>query len=333
MNNSGDIQLAIIIPAYKAEFLRAALRSIAGQTEQRFQLYVGDDCSPARIVEIVREFSGKLPIKYHRFENNLGGVSLVRHWERCIRMTSEPWIWIFSDDDLMGADCVAAFFEELKRTGGAHDAYRFNSVWVNGDNKPLPANPPHPHDETGAGFLLARLRGHNASNMQELIFSRQAWETSGGIPDFPLAWASDDAFIAKLGAHRPIRTIFGPVVTWRLSGLNISGDKSDSAISGKFQASRQFMEWATNFLESQSPVDDKLHRQHLNRLTEDWFFHHISSSWRFLSLNACWEIDRLAVQLWERRPGHGFLKALQSNCVLAVLKIYGKCAGVKSDHA
>jgi GT2 family glycosyltransferase len=242
VNNSGDIKLAIIIPAFKAEFLRAALRSIAGQTEQDFQLYVGDDCSPAPIAEIVQEFSGELPIKYHRFEDNLGSISLVRHWERCIRMTGEPWIWVFSDDDFMGADCVAAFFEELKRTGGTHDAYRFNSVWVNGDNKPLlPANPSHPQNESGAEFLLARLRGGNASNMQELIFSREAWKAVGGIPDFPLAWASDDAFIAKLGEHRPIRTIFGPLVNWRLSGLNISGDKSNSASSSKFEASRQFM--------------------------------------------------------------------------------------------
>ena len=333
MNNSGNIKLAIIIPAYKADFLRAALRSIAGQTEQGFQLYVGDDCSPAPIAEIVREFSGKLPIKYRRFDRNLGGVSLVRHWERCIRMTCEPWIWIFSDDDFMGADCVAAFFEELERTGGTHDAYRFNSIWVNGENKPLPSNPPHPQNETGADFLMARLRGGNASNMQELIFSRQAWETIGGIPDFPLAWASDDAFIAKLGVRRPIRTIFGPVVNWRLSGLNISGDQSDSAVSDKFKASRQFMEWATDFLESQPPADDKLHRRQLNRLTEDWFFNDLSHSWCFLNLKACWEIDRLAVRLWERRPGHGFLKALQSNCVLAMSKIYGKCTGVKSDPA
>jgi hypothetical protein len=115
--------------------------------------------------------------------------------------------------------------------------------------------------------------------------------------------------------------------------LNISGDKSDSASSGKFKASRQFMEWATNFLESQPPADDKLHRKQLDRLTEDWFFHHIPNSWRFLSLKTCWEIDRLAVQMWKRKPGHGFLKALQSNCALAISKIYGKCAGVKSDHA
>jgi len=332
MNNSGDIQLAIIIPAYKAEFLRVALDSIASQTEQRFQLYVGDDCSPAPIAEIVREFSKMLPIKYHRFDDNLGGISLVQHLERCIRMTCEPWIWIFSDDDFMDVGCVAAFFEELKRPGGTYDVYRFNSVWIDSKNNLTTVNPPHPQNETGSEFLLARLRGDNTSNMQELIFSRQAWETIGGIPDFPLGWASDDAFIAKLGARRPIRTISGPVVNWRLSGLNISSDKSNSASRGKLKASHLFVEWATDFFESHTFAEDKLHRKELNRLTENWFFNYVSYSWRFLSLRACWEIDRLAVRLWRRRKGHGFLKAIQSNCALAIAKIFYKCAGVRFNH-
>ena len=324
MHDSGEIQLAIIIPAYKAEFLRAALQSIASQTRQCFQLYVGDDCSPAPIAEIVQEFSKKMPIKYHRFDHNLGGISLVRHWERCIRMACEPWIWIFSDDDFMDANCVAAFLEELKSTGGNHDAYRFNSVCVDSIKNLTTANPPHPQNETGTDFLLERLRGNNTSNLQELIFSRQAWETVGGIPDFPLGWASDDAFIAKLGVRHPLRAISGPRVNARWSGLNISSDKSDSATRSKLKASRLFVEWVIEFFEKQALADEKLRREELGRLTEDWFFHYISHSWRFLSLKTCWEIDRLAARLWGGKTGHGFLKAIQSNCVLALAKVTGK---------
>ena len=104
-------RLAIVIPAYKTKFLREALLSITSQSDKNFQLYIGDDASPESIAEVVREFSEKLPVKFHRFDENFGKTSLVKHWERCVRMTSEPWVWIFSDDDLMDADCVAAFFD------------------------------------------------------------------------------------------------------------------------------------------------------------------------------------------------------------------------------
>ena len=50
-------RLAIIIPAYKATFLPAALDSIAMQTCKDFTLYVGDDCSPEPIGSIVEQYN------------------------------------------------------------------------------------------------------------------------------------------------------------------------------------------------------------------------------------------------------------------------------------
>ena len=49
-------RLAIIIPAYKATFLSAALDSISAQTCKDFTLYVGDDCSPEPIGNIVEQY-------------------------------------------------------------------------------------------------------------------------------------------------------------------------------------------------------------------------------------------------------------------------------------
>ena len=45
--------LAIVIPAYKATFLAAALDSIAAQTCRDFTLYIGDDCSPNNLGDIL----------------------------------------------------------------------------------------------------------------------------------------------------------------------------------------------------------------------------------------------------------------------------------------
>jgi hypothetical protein len=42
-------------------------------------------------------------------------------------MTREPWVWLFSDDDVIDEGCVAAFLGELQETEEDHDVYRFNT--------------------------------------------------------------------------------------------------------------------------------------------------------------------------------------------------------------
>jgi hypothetical protein len=34
--------------------------------------------------DLLEKYKGKFEFEYHRFESNLGGISLVRQWERCI---------------------------------------------------------------------------------------------------------------------------------------------------------------------------------------------------------------------------------------------------------
>jgi glycosyltransferase involved in cell wall biosynthesis len=75
-------QLAIIIPAYKATFLPAALDSIAAQTCQDFTLYIGDDCSPEPIGSIVEQYKDRIELVYQRFDTNLGGKDDL-HVEKC----------------------------------------------------------------------------------------------------------------------------------------------------------------------------------------------------------------------------------------------------------
>ena len=110
-------KLAIIIPAYKATFLPAALDSIAEQTCKDFTLYIGDDCSPEPIGDIVEKYRDQINLVYQRFDTNLGGKDLVAQWERCIALSQgEPYIWLFSDDDVMEPNCVEELFKTIDST-------------------------------------------------------------------------------------------------------------------------------------------------------------------------------------------------------------------------
>src|SRR4051794_16394876 len=118
-------ELAIVIPAYKPAFLAAALQSVAQQTDDRYSLYIFDDASPDDLREVCDATLGSSRYKFHRFEDNLGGTSLPRHWHRCIDATNEPWVWLFADDDLMDATCVEAFHCTMRQHNAA--LYRFDA--------------------------------------------------------------------------------------------------------------------------------------------------------------------------------------------------------------
>ena len=70
-------RLGIVVPAFKERFLARTLNSIASQTDQRFNLYVFDDHSPAPIETLARSARLK-QLNYHRFDENLGSKSLVQ---------------------------------------------------------------------------------------------------------------------------------------------------------------------------------------------------------------------------------------------------------------
>ena len=124
-------QLAIVIPAYKSTFLEATLTSLANQTNKNFNVYIGDDCSPSDLGRIIKKFHHKLKIKYVRFNSNFGGGDLIAQWERCIDLVQEEkWIWFFSDDDVMGKNCVQVFYDQIEQDD-SYDLYHCNVRVIN----------------------------------------------------------------------------------------------------------------------------------------------------------------------------------------------------------
>ena len=105
-------KLGIIIPAYKPEFLKPALESILQQSNQEFDLYVFNDGSPHDLDSIISKYSG---FEYHSFDKNLGKNNLVQHWHRCLEFVRNPYIWLFSDDDIASPACVESFYNEINQ--------------------------------------------------------------------------------------------------------------------------------------------------------------------------------------------------------------------------
>jgi len=237
-----NYKLAIIIPAYKHQFLSQSLESIVKQTCKKFNLYIGDDASPYDLKSIIEPFKKRMPIVYKKFEKNLGLVSLTRQWSRCIDLSeNEEFIWLFSDDDIMPDDAVERFYDELGNNE-SHDLYRFNLQFINEKTIVIRNPSAHPRIESSQDFLKRRLSFSTISAACEYIFSRKVYKNNNGYIEFPLAWCSDDATWAVFGRQTGILTIAGKPINMRMSsGLNISSDTKSNNL--KFIAVISFVKW------------------------------------------------------------------------------------------
>ncbi|HSW29000.1 MAG TPA: glycosyltransferase family A protein [Longimicrobiales bacterium] len=308
---SAAIDLAIVIPAFKPDFLGEALESVAAQTDRRFRLYVGDDAGPGdvrRICDARRVAFGALI--YHRFGDNLGRSSLPAQWNRCVALTAEPWVWLFSDDDVMTPDAVAAFHSAAV---GAEDVdvVRFNSEVIDARGRRIAINPRHPGHESGAEFIFDRLRGRRTGYVVDYVFRRSAFDAAGGFPDYPLAWGADYAAWFLFSRRGGIRTLPGGGVQYRESDRSISGTLRGYRRE-KFDATLRFL----RFVEQEvAPADPRgWGRDEWRRVTENWFLGQVHSllpvgpslsGWMFRASRHWWRAGafvRLAqLSLWNIR--------------------------------
>ena len=248
-------KLAIIIPAYKATFLPATLDSIVAQTSQDFTLYIGDDYSPEPIGSIVEQYRDKIELVYQRFDTNLGGKDLVAQWERCIAMSQdEPYIWLFSDDDMMEPNCVEALLKQIDETKGAYDLYHFDVNEIDEQGRVTKSLPEYPQVLSAYDFYKGKTSGRYRSYVVENVFSRRIYEQAGGFKNFDLAWGSDVAtwciFCGKKGMYK----IPNAKVCWRRSSENITPDKSRVISERKLMARCESLAWAYTYFNCQPDI-------------------------------------------------------------------------------
>jgi glycosyltransferase involved in cell wall biosynthesis len=260
----------VILPAFRTRHLGAALDSLARQTDQRFTLYIGDDCSPEPISDLVTHYADKIALQYTRFENNLGGTDLIAHWHRCIALSrGEPWIWVFSDDDMASPDCVAAFLKRINadpREGT--QLYRFQMDLIDDDGNTYFRPRPHPPFEDVAQFTAALLLDdYRAWRAPDHIFSRRIYAETGGFVSLPKAIYSDYATWQKFSRVDGVRTIPEGRVFWRHHRKGTSSGMREKYRREWHRAAQGYVKWMWEFSEG-NPVLQRLLAKH----GRDWLY-------------------------------------------------------------
>ena len=247
------MHLTVVIPYYKRRFLRAMLESLVGQSDQRFQVFIGDDASLEDPAELIRPYQSRLNLTYHRFAENQGGRSVVAQWNRCIRATQSDWVWLFSDDDTASADCVTGFHEMLASPAPASDVYRFQTSVIDEGGRLLRASPENPPLESAADLALCRMLAHREFFVQNHIFSRASFDRCGGMVDLPCGLFSEDASYAVMGKATGIVTLPRGRVYWRQSDGTLNAQRPE-LVDQKLAAFTQYVSWAGRTFHDQGPA-------------------------------------------------------------------------------
>ena len=220
--------LAIVIPYFKLTFFEETLLCLANQTNKNFKVYIGNDASPESPLFLIEKFKDKFDFVYYEFETNLGGVSLVQQWNRCIaKVEEEEWLMILGDDDVLDENVVEEFYKNILEINHERmDVIRYATVVINEKGETISKVHVHPKFETTPDFLMRKFRGGTRSTLSEFVFRKTAFDLVG-FKDLPLAWWSDYLAVMEVSKFSTMFTINNSLVYFRLSGINITSKKDD----------------------------------------------------------------------------------------------------------
>jgi glycosyltransferase involved in cell wall biosynthesis len=221
--------LAIVIPYHKFHFFEELLQSIANQTDKRFRVYIGDDQSKVDPIPLLEKYSGAFSFEYERFTDNLGGISLVKQWNRCLEMIQdEEWVLLLGDDDTLSDNVVEQFYSHIEEIKSTANVVRYATYKIDENSQRISSKYTHPKLELASDFLFRDTR----SSLSEFIFKKKEMQ-SIGFKDFPLAWFSDILAVLEFSHFKSIYTINDAYMNIRISGFSISGSVDNYKLKSK----------------------------------------------------------------------------------------------------
>ena len=272
--------LAIVIPYYKILFFEKTLKSLENQTNKQFKVYIGDDNSPESPLSLIENYKNTLDFVYQKFDSNLGSISLVQQWKRCIDLIQdEKWIMVLGDDDCLSINAVEEFYKhKTKIEDNAITVVRFSSQVI--DEKGINSSEIFCHNEfeTANDFFYRKYKGISRSSLSEYVFEAEKLKNNF-FYDFPLAWHSDDLAILECSNFNTIYSINEAKVFVRISNLSISG-RTDLALE-KRNASKQYYERLLNH------YPQKFNKQNLQLIFRkvEYFFYNNKTISEYIKLS------------------------------------------------
>ena len=181
-----------LLPAYKPNFLQEALESIKGQTFKDFKVIVSDDCSPHELKPIFDKVCGDdSRFIFRRNEKNMGGKSLVSHWNLLVDMCDTEFLIMASDDDVYEANFLEKADKLLTKYPKAN-LLRARSRVIDGNGKTQKEEGNTDEWLDNLHFIHRIYLDDWAGGIASFVYRTSKLKEEGKFVDFPSAWFSDD---------------------------------------------------------------------------------------------------------------------------------------------
>lgn len=238
--------VTIAIPAYKVKFLKEAICSSLNQTYSNIEVIVVDDVSPEDVGSVVNSFYDTR-LKYYRNETNLGSADPAGNWNKCLSYARGDFFVLLCDDDILHEDFVRLMLSLVQDFPDCN-VYRAraNIIDKNGIVKSL--YPSSPRWESSGDYMWHVFNGYRIQTITEFMYRTEFLKEKGGYLCFPQAWGADYALIFKLAQYGGIASTNEVLVSFRLSGDNISS-QLDRKIIGKLEANKQVYDYTKLLLQ------------------------------------------------------------------------------------
>lgn len=237
-----ESRLGIIIPFYKLTYFEETFLRLCSYNN-KLKIYIGNDSSISSPEDIIYKHGVGKNIIYKIYDERLGHICPAKHWNRCVNMVSdEEWLWILPDDDLPSQNCVAEFYRALEDGKLENvNVVRIPLNVIDRHGHIIKKSSSNPLYENNYEFYSRLLHGQTESSLGDNIFRRSALEKAGGFVDFPRGWGSDHATVLKAASGGLIYCMQNASFGFRMSGENISSDRTDGA--EKMAARVLFAKW------------------------------------------------------------------------------------------
>jgi glycosyltransferase involved in cell wall biosynthesis len=221
------VKFSIIIPTYnRKDALRATLESLTQQTFKSFEVIVSDDGSTDGTKEMIKDFIGRIDIKYI-WEPNWGGPARPRNL--AAENASGEWLAFLDSDDLWFSNKL----EQVEKHLGKNDVVYHALEAVSTSGKVRRILPAIELDKSDP-FLDLLLRGNRLANSATCV-RKSAFVNVQGFREEKNIIAVEDydlwLRLAKAG--------FKFQACDQILGRYVLGDDNISAVSQRFMSSIQ----------------------------------------------------------------------------------------------
>ncbi len=241
MNN---ILVSIVIPAYKATFLKYSIESALNQTYKNIEVIVVNDNSPEPLDEIVHSFNDKR-LKYYVNQQNIGGKDPVANWNHCLSLGSGEYFALLCDDDLY----EPTFIEQMLVLAEKYPdckVFRGRGRFIDTNGHTIDYYPACPEWETAINYLIDLEGGRRFQTISEFLYRKQHIVKLGGYSSLPIAWCADHQSVVKFGEESGIASSSEFLVSFRSSSINLSAP-NEKHVREKVYAENLYTQWINKF--------------------------------------------------------------------------------------